>query len=95
MTATESVPEPQSVKADTSYLIFAKEEPFTTPDGPKPRWLEVGKVLAKSAEAAVKKHAESNRPPEGKKATFVAVAAARWTPVVVSEVVKRELVIGS
>lgn len=94
MTATEQVPEPQSVKADTAYLIFAKDEPIATPDGPKPRWLEVGKVMAKSADAAVKKHAEANRPPEGKKATFVAVAAARWAPVVVSEVVRRELVIG-
>jgi hypothetical protein len=59
--------------------LLAHDDPITTPTGAQNRWLEVGKVSARSAEAAVKAYAEKSK--ASQTVTLVAVPSRSWVPM--------------
>lgn len=88
--AAETTPG-HSVKAETSYVVLGQQsareylpgvegDVDTTEMGKAINdvWIKVGEFTARSAEAAVKAHAEKAKPESG---VFVAIPARSWQPM--------------
>lgn len=83
-------PEPQSLKADTTYVILERTKPVD-PTIAGESWQKVGQVSGRTAEAAIKKHAEGVASTGA--AVFLAIPDRSWRPVKVTPKVATTLVI--
>lgn len=90
------VPESQSQKVDTEYVVLKKDAaptPITASEFRPTGWNVVQNVSARDAQAAIR--AVVGEPvSEGVNGSYVAVPARSWRPVAVEVKVERTLVLG-
>lgn len=88
-------PEPQSVRADTAYLILKFLDEGDN-DGKMPTLTVAAyTVYAKTPEAAVRVHAETIAPKDlGEGVRLVAISSKFWKPIPVKTKTETTLVIG-